>query len=78
MKMSKTIYIGAMSGTSHDAIDVSIVEIKKKVNILYFYSHKFSASLKEKISNQIELNQSSLSDLGIPVSYTHLTLPTTR
>jgi len=63
--MNKSIYIGAMSGTSHDAIDVSIVEIKDKVSLLYFYSHKFSASLKEKISGQIELNQSSLSDLGI-------------
>ena len=63
--MNKSIYIGAMSGTSHDAIDVSIVEIKKEVSLLYFYSHKFSTSLKEKISNQIEFNQSSLSDLGI-------------
>ena len=65
MKMNKTIYIGAMSGTSHDAIDVSIIEIKDKVNLLYFYTHKFSTTLKEKISNQIEFNQSSLSDLGI-------------
>ena len=51
MKMNKTIYIGAMSGTSHDAIDVSIIEIKNKVNLSYFYTHKFSTTLKEKISN---------------------------
>ena len=65
MKMNKTIYIGAMSGTSHDAIDVSIIDIKNKVNLSYFYTHKFSTSLKQRISNQIEFNQSSLSDLGM-------------
>ena len=25
--MSKKFYVGAMSGTSHDAVDVSIIEI---------------------------------------------------
>ena len=40
MKMDKTIYIGAMSGTSHDAIDVSIVDIKKTIVLKYFYSQK--------------------------------------
>ena len=34
--MNKKIYIGAMSGTSHDAVDVSIIEVDnniKKTNL---------------------------------------------
>ena len=52
MKMDKTIYIGAMSGTSHDAIDVSIVDIKKAIVLKYFYSQKIPPALNKKIRKQ--------------------------
>ena len=64
MKMDKTIYIGAMSGTSHDAIDVSIVDIKKTIVLKYFYSQKIPPAVNEKIRKQIESNQTTLSELG--------------
>jgi len=64
MKMNKSIYIGAMSGTSHDAIDVSFISVDKSITLEFFYSHKLSKSLRLKIANQISSNNSSLSDLG--------------
>ena len=33
MKMNKSIYIGAMSGTSHDAIDVSFINDDKAISL---------------------------------------------
>ena len=38
MNKSKNIYIGAMSGTSYDAIDVSIIKIEKNITLESFYS----------------------------------------
>lgn len=62
--MSNQIYVGAMSGTSHDAIDVSFISIEKNIKLEFFYSYKLSKSLKLKIADQILSNHSSLSDLG--------------
>ena len=62
--MSKKIYIGAMTGTSHDAIDISFLSIGTKINLEYFHSIKFPKSLRLKIKKLIENNESSLSDLG--------------
>lgn len=63
--MNKNIYIGAMSGTSHDAVDVSIIEIlNNRVELKYFYSLRVHAKLKTKIRNIIECNSISLIDLG--------------
>jgi anhydro-N-acetylmuramic acid kinase len=64
MKMNKSIYIGAMSGTSHDAIDVSFISDDKAISLEFFYSYKLPATLKAKISNLIFSNNTSLSDLG--------------
>lgn len=62
--MSKKFYVGAMSGTSHDAVDVSIIEINSGINLRYFYSQKIPARLKTKIRNAIESDIISLSSLG--------------
>ena len=64
MKMNKSIYIGAMSGTSHDAIDVSFISVDKNITLEFFYSYKLPKLLRLKIANQISSNNSSLSDLG--------------
>ena len=62
--MNKKIYIGAMSGTSHDAVDVSIIEISTGISLKYFYSLKIPSKLRTKIRNAIESNNISLSNLG--------------
>jgi anhydro-N-acetylmuramic acid kinase len=63
--MNKNIYIGAMSGTSHDAVDVSIIEvINSRVQLKYFYSLSLPIKLKTKVRNAIESNHISLTDLG--------------
>ena len=38
--MNKNLYIGAMSGTSHDAIDISVIKVKKDIELKFFYSKK--------------------------------------
>ena len=53
-----------MTGTSHDAVDVSLIKVGKKITLEYFHSKKFPKSLRLKIKNLIETNESSLSDLG--------------
>ncbi len=65
MKINNMIYVGAMTGTSHDAIDVSFVEISDKVSLKFFYSQRIPASINLKIKKLIESNTTSLSDLGV-------------
>ena len=60
--------LGLMSGTSADGIDAVLVDFtgdpsKPKWKILNTFSYEYPSSIREKI---------------IPVSYTHLTLPTKR
>ena len=62
--MSNKIYIGAMTGTSHDAVDVSFIKVGKEITLEYFHTKKISKPLRQKIKNLIESNESSLSDLG--------------
>ena len=65
MPTKTKLYIGAMSGTSHDAVDVSLVSItKKNINLDAFDSVKIPKNLSDEISNTISNNTSSLSDLG--------------
>ena len=42
--MSKNIFIGAMTGTSHDAVDVSLIKVGKKITLEYFHSKKLQHS----------------------------------
>ena len=57
MSNNKNIYIGAMSGTSLDAIDVSITEIEKDVTLKSFFKTNTKLSKNEnKKYNGIRFN----------------------
>ena len=65
MPTKTKLYIGAMSGTSHDAVDVSLVSItKRNINLDAFDSVKIPKNLSDEISKTINNNAASLSDLG--------------
>ena len=64
MKNHKNLYIGAMSGTSHDAIDVSILKIEKDIALNFFYSKRIPSSLRTKIKNIVESDTATLVELG--------------
>jgi len=58
---SGKIFIGTMSGTSHDGIDICSVSItNKKIELLNFGSYKYPNSLRNDISNVIQHQKLSL------------------
>ena len=66
MPTNSKLYIGAMSGTSHDAVDVSLISVtKKNIKLEAFDSIKIPKNLSDDISNTISNNLISLSDLGV-------------
>ena len=64
MSNNKNIYIGAMSGTSHDAIDVSITEIGKDITLKSFFSKRIPNSVRVRIKNIMESDSTTLIELG--------------
>jgi anhydro-N-acetylmuramic acid kinase len=64
MSSNKNIYIGAMSGTSHDAIDVSITEIGKDITLKSFFSKRIPNSVRMRIKNIVESDSTTLIELG--------------
>ena len=64
MSSYKNIYIGAMSGTSHDAIDVSITEIGKDITLKSFFSKRIPNSVRIRIKNIMESDSTTLIELG--------------
>ena len=64
MSTNKNIYVGAMSGTSHDAIDVSILKIEKDVTLDFFHSKRIPNSLRNRIKNIMESDTVTLDELG--------------
>ena len=64
MSSNKKIYIGAMSGTSHDAIDVSILKIEKDITLDFFHSKRIPNSIRTRIKNIIERDSVNLVELG--------------
>jgi anhydro-N-acetylmuramic acid kinase len=64
MNNHKNIYIGAMSGTSFDAIDISIIEIENNIILKSFYSKQIPSSLKKRIKKIIESESATLVELG--------------
>ena len=63
MNNHKNIYIGAMSGTSHYAIDVSILKIEENFTLDFFHSKRIPNSLKNRIKNIMESDTVSLDEL---------------
>ncbi len=58
-----SLYIGLMSGTSMDAVDVALVEIKQgKTQIVRFYEHPIPGELKTKLKKVT--STSPLSDVA--------------
>lgn len=62
--MTKKYYIGAMSGTSFDAIDISVIGLKKGITLEFFHSKKIPSQIKSKIRNLINNKNITLSELG--------------
>ena len=63
--MKNNLYIGVMSGTSMDAIDIALCEITGKTcKLIHFSEYPFKAQLKEDILNTIN-GVTTLKQLGI-------------
>jgi len=63
-KVGKSIYIGAMTGTSCDAIDISFVSINKTIQLEFFHSARMPKKTQTEIKDLIASNKISLSALG--------------
>lgn len=63
------LYIGIMSGTSLDAIDVVLVECDQNARLIHSYSHPIEQSLREQTQ---ALNHTSESDLALSLSLDRL------
>ena len=63
MSTNKNIYVGAMSGTSHDAIDVSILKSKRShFGFLSFKTH--SKLIKNQNKKYYRIGFGFLNELG--------------
>ena len=51
---SNKIFIGPMSGTSHDGIDICAIKVSKNVTLLNFNSYKYPKKLQKSISRVIQ------------------------
>jgi len=58
------LYIGTMSGTSYDGIDVCAISVRKKIDLIHFSSFKYPPKLRKKIAEVIEDQILSLKDYG--------------
>jgi anhydro-N-acetylmuramic acid kinase len=58
------LYIGTMSGTSYDGIDVCAISVRKKIDLIHFSSFKYPPKLRKKIAAVIEDQILSLKDYG--------------
>jgi anhydro-N-acetylmuramic acid kinase len=57
---SDKIFIGTMSGTSHDGIDICALKVADQISLLKFCSYKYPLSLRENISKAIQQQELSL------------------
>jgi len=58
------LYIGTMSGTSYDGIDVCAISVRKKIDLIHFSSFRYPPKLRKKIAAVIEDQILSLKDYG--------------
>jgi len=57
---SDKIFIGTMSGTSHDGIDVCAIKVTNQISLLKFCSFQYPLRLRKDISEVIQQQQLSL------------------
>jgi anhydro-N-acetylmuramic acid kinase len=57
---SDKIFIGTMSGTSHDGIDVCAIKVTSQISLLKFCSFQYPLRLRKDISEVIQQQQLSL------------------
>ena len=57
---SDKIFIGTMSGTSHDGIDVCAIKVTNQISLLKFCSFQYPLRLRRDISEVIQQQQLSL------------------
>ena len=57
---SDKIFIGTMSGTSHDGIDVCAIKVTNQISLLKFCSFQYPSRLRKDISEVIQQQQLSL------------------
>ena len=57
---SDKIFIGTMSGTSHDGIDICALKVTDQISLLKFCSYKYPLRLRENISEAIQQQELSL------------------
>jgi len=57
---SDKIFIGTMSGTSHDGIDICAMKFSNQISLLKFSSYNYAASLKRDISEVIQQQELSV------------------
>jgi len=68
----KKIFIGTMSGTSHDGIDICSLKVTNQISLLKFSSFKYPRQLREDISRAIQCQELSLNmyfDLDKRIGY---------
>ena len=57
---SDRIFIGTMSGTSHEGIDICSIKFSNQINLLKFNSFDYAASIRKDISKVIQQQELSL------------------
>ena len=57
---SDKIFIGTMSGTSHDGIDVCAIKVTNQISLLKFCSFQYPLRLRKDISEVIQQQELSL------------------
>jgi 1,6-anhydro-N-acetylmuramate kinase len=57
---SDKIFIGTMSGTSHDGIDICALKVNRQISLLKFSSFKYPLRLRQAISKAIQQQELSL------------------
>ena len=62
----KEFYIGLMTGTSLDGVDISICSFSKtKSRLIKFYSYPFMKNFSQRLDNICELNKISKDEVGV-------------